>query len=376
MAVEIVMPRLGWTMQEGTLVEWSKQHGEAIDVGEIVMLVESDKAVNEIEVFDAGTLHIPADSPPIGSTIPVGTVMAYILAPDESPPVPTSRSIAEAPPDPAVSLTASLPPPEQLLPATRERSRVASAPTISPRARRLAGASGVDWRSLRGSGRTGRIVERDVQAAAAGSHGGAGMTHPATVAVEVDATEFVQLHEKLSASRNLVAEEMPTVTDLLVKLSAVALAQHPDANIATVDERGSIEVARAVSNGSRFAYPVISDAAAKSLRQIATESRLIESPQQPPDEVAGEEERGTAFALIDMGPYGVDSFQPSLGPHQRAALAAGHPVSRPGPDGVGVRLYLTLNLTFNPEDLDGIAVSAFLSTVREFIQEPYQWLTW
>ena len=68
MAVEIVMPRLGWTMQEGTLVEWSKRHGEAIDVGEIVMLVESDKAVNEVEVFDAGTLHIPADSPPPGST--------------------------------------------------------------------------------------------------------------------------------------------------------------------------------------------------------------------------------------------------------------------------------------------------------------------
>ena len=375
MAVEIVMPRLGWTMQEGTLVEWSKRHGEAIDVGEIVMLVESDKAVNEVEVFDAGTLHIPADSPPPGSTIPVGAVMAYILAPDESAPVATARSVAPPPPEPAASVAAAAPPPaDQPQPAMRERSRATSAPTISPRARRLAEASGVDWQSLQGSGRTGRIVERDVEAAAAGSQGGAGMTHSATVAVEADATEFVQLHEKLSSSRNVAAEEMPTMTDLLVKLSAVALALHPDANIATVDESGCIEVARAVPDGARFAYPVISDAAAKSLRQIAAESRLIESPERQPEEKTFA--RGTTFAVIDMGPYGVDSFQPSLGPHQRAALAAGRPVSRPGPGGVGVRLYLALNLTFNPEDLDGIAVSAFLSTVREFIQEPYQWLTW
>ena len=81
-----------------------------------------------------------------------------------------------------------------------------------------------------------------------------------------------------------------------------------------------------------------------------------------------------SFTVIDMGPYGVDSFQPPLIPGQRAALAVGRTVSRPG-DG-GSQQYLTLSLTYDPQKLDGIAVSSFLSTVRDFIQEPFQWLTW
>ncbi|MBI2505611.1 MAG: biotin/lipoyl-binding protein, partial [Candidatus Latescibacteria bacterium] len=71
MAIEIVLPRLGWTMEEGTLVEWLKQDGDQVKAGEVLFTVESDKAVNEVESFDDGVLRIPPDSPPPGSTLPV-----------------------------------------------------------------------------------------------------------------------------------------------------------------------------------------------------------------------------------------------------------------------------------------------------------------
>ena len=174
MAVEIVMPRLGWTMEEGTLVEWSKGHGEEIAAGEIVMLIESDKAVNEVEVFDGGIIHIPADSPPVGIAVPVGTVMAYILEPGEALPAPGSAAAAPTP-DPATPSTADATSALTATPSTASasveqrrrpvqpiaaRRRGRQGPTISPRARRVAIELGVDWKSLRGSGLTGRIVER------------------------------------------------------------------------------------------------------------------------------------------------------------------------------------------------------------------------
>ena len=85
MPIEIVMPRLGWTMEEGTLVEWLKQNGDPVEAGEIIFTVESDKAINEIESFDSGTLHIPADAPQPGDTLPIGTVLGFLLGPGEKP---------------------------------------------------------------------------------------------------------------------------------------------------------------------------------------------------------------------------------------------------------------------------------------------------
>ena len=230
MAVEIVMPRLGWTMEEGTLVEWLKKPGEAVQAGEVLLTVETDKAVNEVESFDAGRLHIPEDAPGPGATVPVGTVLGYLLAEGEEPPASAAAPApgpktaapsaaagagseargagagsASEPPAPEVGPPAprqpesgappdaSTPPP----PAGSEAASASKAPTsaagfaasaagasdpatagaapaISPRARRLAQRLGIDWRQIRGTGRTGRITEDDVRAAAADQAEGSG----------------------------------------------------------------------------------------------------------------------------------------------------------------------------------------------------------
>lgn len=161
MAVEVVMPRLGWTMEKGALVEWLKKDGDRVESGEILFTVETEKAVHEVESFDSGILRIPPDSPAAGATVPVGTLLAYLVAPGEA--VPFEGSAAPRPPVPAMDApkegqTAQPPAPPS---PVEGRAR-----KISPRARRVAAELSVEWRGLTGSGRTGRVVERDVRAAA------------------------------------------------------------------------------------------------------------------------------------------------------------------------------------------------------------------
>jgi pyruvate dehydrogenase E2 component (dihydrolipoamide acetyltransferase) len=162
MATEIVMPRLGWTMEEGVLVEWLKKDGDTVKVGDLLFSVESDKALNEVESFEDGILRIPPDSPALGSTIPVGALLAYLVQPGEDLPFGSTQTASAAP-----TAVSTSPTPINVVPAisASPASNGSAMPNISPRARRISYELGVDWTHLKGSGRTGRIVERDVRAA-------------------------------------------------------------------------------------------------------------------------------------------------------------------------------------------------------------------
>ncbi|MBX3066088.1 MAG: 2-oxo acid dehydrogenase subunit E2 [Anaerolineae bacterium] len=187
MAYELVMPRLGWTMEEGTLVEWLKHDGDTVQSGEIVFTVESDKAVNEIEALEGGILRIPPDSPAPGTTLPIGALLGYIIQPGEA--VPFEQAAPAAPAvAPEVTATPAATAAATSAPTTNGNGaavgRHQTEPAISPRARRIAVELGVDWQSLIGSGSTGRIVERDVRAAAT--------TAPVAAATSVRATPLAR----------------------------------------------------------------------------------------------------------------------------------------------------------------------------------------
>ena len=165
---EVVMPRLGWNMEMGALAGWRKNNGDPVKAGEILFEVESDKAVQEVEALDSGTLRIPPDSPELHEVVPVGTLLAYLDKPGTAPGPrqaglargTTAGQILNDAPVQAHQSTSDLPP-ERIGPRQSRRQ-----PAISPRAVRLAVASGLDWTGLKGSGRTGRIIERDVRQAA------------------------------------------------------------------------------------------------------------------------------------------------------------------------------------------------------------------
>ena len=134
MAYEIVIPRLGWSMEEGTFVSWLKKDGDKVQRGEAIFELEGEKAIQEIEAVDEGILRIPSTGPTKGCIVKVGAVIGYLVA--------------------DVHRANSVP---------RMKNRAAFA---SPRARRVASELGIDWTGLSGTGAGGRIRERDVRAAA------------------------------------------------------------------------------------------------------------------------------------------------------------------------------------------------------------------
>lgn len=170
MATEIRMPRLGWTMEEGIFGEWLKKDGETIQSGDFLFTIEGDKATQEIEAFDSGILRIPPNAAKPGDLITVGTVLAYTVRPGEnfdfgtqsvaqSTAATVAAQVATAVTADALSEQSKI----QGLSWQEQKSKIA----ISPRARRVASELGVDWHGLTGSGSSGRIIERDIRAAAA-----------------------------------------------------------------------------------------------------------------------------------------------------------------------------------------------------------------
>src|SRR4051812_44773707 len=156
MPIPITVPRLGWNMERGTFVEWLKADGDAVRKGDIVFRLEGEKAVEEIESFDAGTLSIPPDAPKPGDRVAVGTVVGYLLQPDEraeepNPPTPFPPREGGAEPEGAKPLPS--------------RGGVGEGLRSTPRARRRAAEVGVDWATLAGTGRGGRVRERDIPSA-------------------------------------------------------------------------------------------------------------------------------------------------------------------------------------------------------------------
>lgn len=455
MATEIIMPRLGWTMEEGVFGGWLKQDGDEIEAGDLLFTVETDKATQEIEAFEGGILRIPPSSPNVGDVISVGAVLGYLTKPGEALPEPAAQAPAAATVDGAQTDGAPAATVSAAQAADDGRDRRNGLPAISPRARRVAGELAVDWTQLQGSGRTGRIVERDVRAAAeamaqqareekvrvspvaqrmaedvgvdldelaqqvpgrrierkdvqaalearvqatAGTVAGDAVpttrirrliaqrmvesrqtTAPVTLTSEADATELVALREQFKAALGSRGQLVPSYNDLLVKLTAIALQDHPLLNATWMGDEivlhEQIHIGLAVDAPEGLLVPVVRDVQQRSLRQISGESaRLIEGAlarQLPPDDLQG----GT-FTITNLGMYGIDAFTPIINLPQCAILGVGRIIAKPWvvDDQVVPRQIMALSLTFDHRVVDGAPAARFLNTVREYIETPALWL--
>ena len=172
MAIEILLPRLGWTMEEGVFVEWLKRDGDLVQPGDLLFTIESDKATNEVETFESGILRLAPDGPLPGSTLPVGAVLGYLVQPGERAPFEAeaenpdqrTKNQEQITTDDGRRTTDDGRRTTNGIPTPNPRRH---GPAISPRARRVAAELGIGWAALAGSGRSGRIVERDIRALAA-----------------------------------------------------------------------------------------------------------------------------------------------------------------------------------------------------------------
>ena len=385
MAEEIAMPRLGWTMEEGTLVEWLKTEGEQVETGEILFTVESDKALNEIETFSSGILCIPPGAPQPGDTVPVGTLLGYLLQTGEE--MPTERASASGDPASPIPVPATLH--NQPTPAAKPPSTKGN-PTISPRARRIANELNISWHHIKGSGQTGRIIERDIRAVTAQPPGSTGHirelianrlwqsqneTAAVTLTTEADATGLVDLRAGFKASQGTDA---PTYSHMIAKLTALALGEHPALNASWQNgaphQYESVHLGLAVDTEGGLLVPVIRDADSKGLAQIATEARALALKARRhtlgPDALQG----GT-FTISNLGMYGIDAFTPIINLPQAAILGLGRIVEKPAvfQGQVVPRALMALSLTFDHRILDGGPAARFLDRVRTFIEQPDLW---
>jgi len=429
MAFEVVMPRLGWNMEQGAVVGWRKKDGDSVTAGEILFEVESDKAVQEVEALESGLLRIPPQSPPLGTQVPVGTLLAWLVKPGEDMPSSDAAALAVAPAAAGMAPAAKTSGSASSLPAAPSAGAHAAEtphpPTgkrirISPRARRAASQLGVDWTLLSGSGSSGRILERDVQQAAAAGTGapataaravraheavtaagtpsldvlpissvrrltaermsaGAHTTAPVTLTTEADATDLVRLRSQLKGEG---ARPAPSYNDLLTKLAADALVDHPELNARfegdSIVQSASVNVAIAVDTERGLLAPVVRDVQSKSLRQVARETAdLIERARG--GRIRPEELRGGTFTITNLGMYEIDAFTPIINLPECAILGVGRIVAKQvvtdaEAGTVAIRHMVVLSLTFDHRLVDGAPAARFLQRIKRNIEMPYLWL--
>lgn len=383
MPIPVTIPRLGWNMEEGTFVEWLKADGATVRPGDTLFRIEGEKATEEIECLDGGTLHIPACGPKPGDRVAVGAVIGYLLRPEEAAPESSPEPTGERPSSQRASAGAGG------NPAACGHARATTA--VTPRARRLAERHGIDWSQLKGTGKGGRIRERDVagisstrpipltpirRAIATRMIESLRTTAPVTLTSVVDATNLVVIREQFKAG----GEPVPSFTDLLVKIAAMALLEHPtlasrwmEVGIAPSER---IDIGIAVDTDAGLLVPVIRDVPALPLTEVAALSReLIERARGGTLSVS--EMQGGCFTVTNLGAYDIDAFTPIINPPECAVLGVGRIARQPVMDGDRVvgRDLVTLSLTFDHRVVDGGPAARFLQTLARCIENPRLWVS-
>jgi pyruvate dehydrogenase E2 component (dihydrolipoamide acetyltransferase) len=396
MAISVVMPALEMAQETGKLLAWRKKEGERVTKGEPLLEVETDKAVVEVEAPGDGVLvGITAD---IGSVVPVGRTIAWLVAPGEAPPIETGaspRARGSSSEQSAVASTAT--------PAAGRSGD--SAPRISPKARLLAKELGVDIARLRGTGPDGTISTEDVKAAVSPGSASVASGAPSVETLssiarlmaertmqswttvphfflvrDVEATKLVDVHKRLSAEAEEANGAKLSITDLLIALAARVLARHPRMNSSwtssgiRANPNINISIAIAVNDG--VVAPVIAKADSALLQNISAQRRdLAERARanrlRPADLADG------TFTISNLGMYKVDAFTAIITPPQAAILAVGRIHDRvvAAEGKVAVRPMITMTLSTDHRVADGARAAEFLTELADAISDPEKWLS-
>jgi len=433
MATNVIMPALELAQETGKLLRWIKAPGETVRKGEPIAEIETDKVTIELEAPASGVLS--AVTAQEGDVIPVGHTIAQIAAANEAPaPTPTlspegrgqgegpdarvkasplARKIAEAHGvDLARVKTASGKIEKADVLAFVESQRVVAAPTngsagrlvaASPKARRLAAERGIDLRALKGSGPGGAVLTLDVPAATSPLTTEPLTTGPLTLPSpqrgEGVGTVWRIMAERMTASWTsaphfyLVREVnvtrlvawLPkarkqtgahvTYTDLLVKLVAATLAQHPRVNVSwkdgTLERHADINIGLAVALEDGLVVPVLHKADTLGLKEIATRREDLVARAQS-GKLRPADIQGGVFTISNLGMYGVDAFSAIVNPPQAAILAVGRITDRVVPVNgqPAVQPTMVLTLSCDHRALDGARGAQFLGALADLVEEP------
>ena len=365
MPVEVIVPRIGWSMEKGVFSEWLRKDGDRVSPGDPLFTIEADKALEEVVSEDSGILSILPGRAKQGDELLVGTVIGHLLGVGEA--APTAGAAAPLPAaDAAQEPTRPLA--KGSAPRTAPRDTSAVRNIASPRARRVSRELSIDLTALSGTGRTGRIVERDVLLAARSRGPASGDVaarggSTSSLGVDADVTELVGLIERMRHAEVDPARQMGRYRALLVKLAVCAYrGAFADGHVGAC-----VDVAYGYQADGGIFYRSLREANRKTLAELAedilAEARAASAP-------SGEE----AFALVDLGAFGIDEYAPAgeipggiLLCFGRLIGGSAQPLSRRSHS-------MRVSLSFR-EDRQSFAVAArFLDTVRSALKDPPLWL--
>lgn len=404
--VDVPMPQLSDSMQEGTVVRWLAADGESIGRGQEIVEIETDKATVTHEAEIAGVLEHVAHE---GDTLRVGDTIARIRSPSRARSGAAAGSTGRSMPADGDGTTHE---PRLQTPAPSGPQRPAAA-NASPIARRFATRLGIDIAQVKGSGPQGRILKADITAHrdaesrletsvptdSALPKGAPTVEQPTriqqliarrmaesratipdfTLRTRVDMEACAKLRDELKPA--LVGDDtrIPSYNDLIVKACALALRAHPRANASyrdgTFELHSRVNVGVAVATADSLVVPTIFDAGAKSLGRIARETRtLVERVRA--GTVSPSELTGATFTVSNLGMFGIESFDAVINPPQAAILAVGQIIRAPTVIGDDVlqRLQMKLSLTCDHRILYGADAAGFLSDIKSHLEEPIRLL--
>ena len=390
MAIEITIPRLGWSMDEGIFVQWLKNDGDMITAGDMLFVIEGDKATQEIESFDFGVLCIPDGAAVEGGVVLVGQVMGFLLAEGETAPAYEPNTIVASDPPPVAESADHVLSSNPVVTSTRT--------VATPRARYTARNLGIDLTGIIGSGRAGRIRERDViaqvdqlpqQAPAISTVSGhlqtltahrkiiaqrmrasVMQTVPVTLHTKVEAAALVEFRKSLRGS-----DTVPSYNDILAKLTAALLPECPELNACWTAQgvylSDEIHLAIAIDTPTGLVAPVVRHVPELTLEEISQRSHeFIEAART--GTLTSVQQTGGTFTVTNLGMYGVDQFTPVINSSQSAILGIGR--IRDEPVVLDNKLVagkvLSLSLTFDHQVLDGAAAARWLEKLSTAIENP------
>ena len=409
MPINITMPALSPTMEEGNLAKWLVKEGDTVSSGDVIAEIETDKATMEIEAIDEGLLGkiLVAEGT---EGVPVNQLIGLILEDGEDASALEGASAPVA--APTAPPAAAAPAPAAPAPAKTGNRIIAS-----PLARRLATAKGVDLATVTGSGPKGRIVKRDVESAAPGAPApkaeapspppalGAPLSpmpdfeavpHSSmrktiarrltesardiphfNVSVDVQLDTLLDTRKRLNARAG--AEQKISINDFVIKAIALALARVPACNVSYTDEatlfhqRADISIAVSIDGG--LITPIVKDAGNKSLAVIAREAKAL-AERARAGELQPDEYEGGTFTVSNMGMMGVRSFNSIINPPQGAILSVGAGEPRPVvTDGaLSMATVMTLTLAVDHRCIDGVTAAEFIGELKSILEEPLQFM--
>ncbi|MDR3688657.1 MAG: dihydrolipoamide acetyltransferase family protein [Fimbriimonas sp.] len=403
---EVIMPKMGDGMEEGTLLEWLKKDGEKVKSGEVIGTIQTDKATIELE--SPGTGILTGFLLKGGETIPVGRPIAAILRDGETLPVgwglggaATTSTGAPAPTHEAPTTTVTV-----AAPVAESVGRV----KVSPLAKKIAAEKGIDLAAVKGSGPGGRIVEKDVLSAESAPVA----STPAPIApvalpnVAVTAEdEVVPLNrmrqitgkrtqeskqqvphfyvtvevdvEKILALRAMFEEEESgkvSINDFVVKACTLALRDMPEVNAifqgTTVLQQGAVHIGIAVAVPDGLTVPVIKNANTMTLRQLSTKAKEL-AKKAKENKLGMDELTGSTFSISNMGMLDVDNFIAIVNQPNSAILAIASvrkKVVATDEDEVEIRSRMNITCSFDHRVVDGAIGAKFINVVKAYLENP------